>query len=262
MNDVLQLSAYLQDNEYGDLDSRQKGLSVRREMIRGNWISSYSLRTLDESWELGNLHVDNDYVLPGATLSHKTRSGSLVDPEAGFHQVYRVEGGHRDIGSDINLFRAIGNFKFVAPLAQDHRLVARAELGAVFISDDDRGDLAPSLTFFAGGSQNLRGFSYQSIGNEVAFTGPDGGTRNFTIGGDRLLIGSIEYQYYFTDTWRGALFVDGGDAFDEGEFDAHFGAGFGVHYMSPVGAIRLELANDVSEDNPSWRLHINIGAEF
>lgn len=82
------------------------------------------------------------------------------------------------------------------------------------------------------------------------------------VGGDRLVTASVEYQYSFNDTWRGALFVDAGDAFDEGEFDAHYGAGFGVHYMSPVGAIRLELANNLSEEDPSWRMHLNIGAEF
>ena len=262
LNDVLQLSAYIEDKEYGDLDSLQKGVRVRREIKRGNWIGSYSLRTLDESWQLGPDHRDNSYVLPGASLSHKSRSGSLVDPEAGFHQVYFVEGGHENVGSDIDLLRLYSNFRMVAPLASRHRLVARAELGAVFISDGDRKDLAPSLSFFAGGSQSIRGFAYQSIGNEILLTDLDGNPRVIVVGGDRLVTASVEYQYYFNDTWRGAVFADAGDAFDEGEFDAHYGAGFGLHYMSPVGAIRVELANDLSEDNPSWRLHVNIGAEF
>ncbi len=262
INDVLQLSLYLEDNEYGDLDSKQKGWRVRRELKRDNWIGSYSLRSLDEQWQVGNVHRDNQYLLPGVSLSHKSRSGSLVDPERGLHQVYYFEAGNEELGSDIDLLRLYSNFRFVTPLAPRQRLVARAELGMVFISDVDRADLAPSLNFFAGGSQSIRGFSYQSIGNEVLVTGQDGIERTIVVGGDRLITASLEYQYYFTDTWRGAAFVDAGDAFDEGEFDGHYGAGFGVHYMSPVGAIRLELASDLSEDDPSWRLHVNIGAEF
>ena len=262
LDDVLQLSAYLEDNEYGDLDSHQKGLRIRREIKKGQWLGSYSLRALDENWKLGQEHRENSYVLPGATLSHKSRSGSLVDPESGLHQVYLVEGGREELGSDIDLLRLYSNFRFVTPLAPRHRLVARAELGAVFLSDGDRVDLAPSLSFFAGGSQSIRGFAYQSIGNEVLLTDPEGNAGLFVVGGDRLLTASLEYQYYFNNSWRGAVFADGGDAFDEGEFDAHYGAGFGLHYMSPVGAIRLEVANDLSEDNPSWRLHVNIGAEF
>ena len=78
----------------------------------------------------------------------------------------------------------------------------------------------------------------------------------------RLAIGSLEYQYYFTDNWRGALFFDGGDAFDEGEFDFNYGAGFGVHYITPIGAVRVDLAQDLSEDNPDWQLHLTVGAEF
>jgi translocation and assembly module TamA len=262
LKDVLQLSAYLEDKEYGDLDSKQKGLRVRREIKRGKWVASYSMRTLDESWSLAQVHKDNHYVLPAATLSHKSRSGSLVDPEAGLHQVYLAEGGYEGAASDINLFRVYSNFRFVAPLSARQRVVARAELGAVFITSNDREELAPSLTFFAGGSQSIRGFSYQSIGNELLVDGTDGVTRSVTVGGDRLATASLEYQYYVTDHWRGAIFADAGDAFDEGEFDAKYGAGIGVHYMSPLGAIRLELARDISEDSPSWRLHFNIGAEF
>ena len=61
------------------------------------------------------------------------------------------------------------------------------------------------------------------------------------------------------DPWARAL---AGDAFDEGGFDAKYGPGFGVHYLSPVGAVRLELANGVSENGGDWRLVVNIGAEF
>jgi translocation and assembly module TamA len=82
------------------------------------------------------------------------------------------------------------------------------------------------------------------------------------VGGTRLLTGSLEIQRYLNETWRAALFVDAGDAFDSGEFNTNVGVGFGVHYLSPVGALRFELANPVSDSDGSWRVHINIGAEF
>ena len=126
----------------------------------------------------------------------------------------------------------------------------------------DRLDLAPSLNFFAGGSQSIRGYGYQSIGNELDVQGEDGTVRRLVVGGERLLTASAEYQYSFSQSWRGALFVDAGDAFDEGEFNLNVGAGFGVHYVTQIGAIRLELANPVTDDNPSWRVHLAVGAEF
>lgn len=267
LNDVLQLSARLEDNEFGDIDSTQKELAVRREIKSAEgWIRSYFLRALDESWSINNQNQNqnqsNVYFLPGVTLAHKRRKGLLVDPTAGFSQLYRVEGGSEDVGSDIDLLRFYSKFVFVTTPVARHRIVARAELGAVFVSGEDRTDLAPSLGFFAGGSQSIRGFGYQSLGTEVLVSRADSTEKSLTVGGDRLLTASLEYQYYVNDTWRGALFVDAGDAFDEDEFDINVGVGFGVHYLTPVGAIKVELANSVSEDDPSWRFVINIGAEF
>ncbi len=263
LNDILQLTARVEDNEFGDIDSNQKELSVRREFrTTDGWIRSYFLRGLKESWEVIGLHNQNEYLLPGLTFSHKRREGSMVDPSGGFSQLYRLEGGSEEIGSDIDLLRVYSQFHFVATFAARHRLVTRAEIGAIFIQQDDRQDLAPSLGFFAGGSQSIRGFGYQSLGNEVQLVTRAGDLNTLTIGGDRLLTGSLEYQYYLNDSWRGAVFIDAGDAFDEGEFDLNYGAGFGLHYLTPVGAIKFELANSLSEDDPSWRVHINIGAEF
>ncbi|MCB1689838.1 MAG: outer membrane protein assembly factor [Halioglobus sp.] len=263
LTDVVQLWAGLEENEYGDLDSRQVETGVRREIRRDAWVYSYSLRSLDESWDdVYNDRLTRDYILLGGSVSSRSYSGVLVDPERGFSQLYTLEGGSRDAGSDIDLLRLTAELRYVFSPWPRHRVVTRSELGAVEIASGDRKDVAPSLRFFAGGSQSIRGYAYQSLGHEDKVVQPDGSTKNFVVGGDRLAIASLEYQYYFTDKWRGALFVDGGDAFDEQDFDAKVGAGFGVHYITPVGAVRVELANSVSEDDPDWYFHLVIGAEF
>ena len=262
LNDVLQLRARVEDDEFGDLDSRQEELGVRREITDGRWIRGYSLRGLNESWDVLGERRSNDYLLPGITISHKRREGLLVDPSEGLSQFYRFEAASGNAGSDIDLFSVYANLVFVRRLSERHRIVLRNELGAIYVADKDRDQLAPSLNFFAGGSNSLRGFGYQSIGNEVIAPDQNGDPRRIVVGGTRLLTASFEYQYYLNKNWRAAVFADGGDAFDEGEFDANYAAGFGVHYMTPVGAIKLELANSISEDNPSWRIHVNVGAEF
>lgn len=262
LNDVLQLQLRVEDDEFGDLDSRQEELGIRREMTNDRWIRGFSLRGLNESWDVLADSRSNDYLLPGITLSHKRREGLLVDPTTGLSQFYRFEGGSESVGSDIDLFSAYANFIYVRRLGERHRLVLKNELGAVYVADKDRNELAPSLNYFAGGSNSIRGFSYQSIGNEVFAPDANGDPQRIVVGGTRLLTASLEYQYYVNDNWRAALFADGGDAFDEGNFDAKYAAGFGVHYMTAVGAIKLELANSLSEDDPSWRIHVNVGAEF
>lgn len=262
LNDELLLSARIEDNEFGDLDSHQKELAVRRELSRDRWVYSYGLRALNESWNAEGLRRDNDYLLPGISVSHRRHSGSVVNPSAGFSQWYLAEVGHSSLGSDSDLLRLTANFGYVASPGERHRIVLRSSVGAALLADEDRLDLAPSLNFFAGGSQSIRGYGYQSIGNELDVQGEDGTVRRLVVGGERLLTASAEYQYSFNQSWRGALFVDAGDAFDEGEFNLNVGAGFGVHYVTQIGAIRLELANPVTDDNPSWRVHLAVGAEF
>lgn len=262
LEDVLHLSARIENNKYGDLDSRQKELGVRREKRFGNWVHSYSLRGLEESWELKNIKEDGFFTLPGYSLSRRDHWGPLVDPTHGFSQLYMIEVASDKAGSSTDVVRGTADFRYIYTPVPRHRLVGRAELGGAFIADTNPRELAPSLNFFAGGSQSIRGYGYQSIGAEVVTTRSNGRKQTLVVGGDRLLTASVEYQYYFTDTWRGAVFVDGGDAFDSGDFDLKVGPGFGIHYLSPIGAIRLEFANSVSDDDPSWRVHINIGAEF
>jgi translocation and assembly module TamA len=262
LDDVLQLGLRVEQNEFGDLESRQQEAQVRREQRYGNWILSYHLRLLNEQWDAGPVDGNEDYLLPGVSISHQRREGPLVNPTRGFSQLYSIEATSSQMGSSVDMTRLYGNWIYVMPLAERHRLVARAEAGAALLGDGQRDDLAPSLSFFAGGSQSIRGFGHQSIGNDVDLVLRDGQEREFVLGGNRLAVASLEYQYTFLRNWRSSLFIDGGDAFDEGEFEANYGAGFGLHYMTPVGAIKLELARSLSEDDPRWRVHVNIGAEF
>ncbi|WP_255359749.1 BamA/TamA family outer membrane protein, partial [Halioglobus sp. HI00S01] len=60
----------------------------------------------------------------------------------------------------------------------------RSEVGMAFLSDGDRPELAPSLNFFAGGSQSIRGYSYQSIGNEITVQDELGEDVTLIVGGD------------------------------------------------------------------------------
>ena len=262
LNDVLHLSASQEDNKYGDIDSYQWELGAQREIRSGRWVRSYSLRELTESWRLRGTDFNNNYTLPGIAISHSSRVGSVVDPSGGLSQFYQLEGGGADFGSDINLLRVTADLRLVFTPWVDHRVVARASLGAVSIAKSDRNKLAPSLGFFAGGSQSIRAFGYQSIGNDIRVRADDGSEQHLVVGGDRLATASLEYQYCFTLAGRGAVFVDGGGCFDSGDLDMNVGPGFCIHYISPVGAVRLEFANSVSDDDPSWRMVLNIGAEF
>lgn len=262
-NDVVQLIARLENNEFGDLESLQREFQLRREQTSAGRVRGLQLRALNEQWGVFSDDFDASFLLTGVSLSSRQRSGSVIDPSGGYSRFLSAEVAGAALGSDQNLFRLYGSVTGVRRVSQNWRVVGRAEGGFLWSESRRPDELPPSLAFFAGGDNSLRGFAYQSVGREVSARSLSDESRKrvLVVGGTRLATGSIELQRYFGERWRGALFMDAGDAFVD-DFETNVGVGFGVHYLSPVGALRLELANPVTRSNGSWRIHINIGAEF
>ncbi len=270
--DLLQFKVTVENDEYPDLSTKVYSAQIGRIISKDNWNRQIYTRLHKEAW-----HYDLDeqtpnidwsdkdnakYIIPGVTWSRTIRSGSALDPSSGFRQVYNVEGAHLKAASDNSFFRLHGRWNFITTITTNHRLVARAELGAIYVDRDVQ--LAPSLRFYAGGDQSIRGFAYQSIGSTIPSSSDPDNPTQIEIGGTRLIVASIEYQYYVNQKWRISLFSDGGSVANKGEFEPVYSLGSGIHYLSPVGAVRFDLAYgfDDNDDNGKWRIHINLGAEL
>lgn len=270
IEDVLQFKVTVENDDFADLTTKFYSVKVGRVVRKNNWNRQVYTRFHQEAWQYdldeANPNViwsekDNvQYLIPGVTWSRTIRSGSALDPSAGFRQTYNIEGAHLKAGSDNSFFRVHGRWNYITTLKPNHRLVTRAELGAIYIDKD--AELAPSLRFYAGGDQSIRGFAYQSIGSTIPSSSDPDTAVPVTVGGTRLMVASIEYQYYLTDKWRLALFSDGGSVTNKGEFDPVYSIGSGLHYMSPVGAVKLNFAYGIDDDDKGWRIHISLGAEL
>ena len=89
--------------------------------------------------------------------------------------------------------------------------------------------------------------------------------RGKLVGGSRLVTGSLEYQYQVYPNWWGAVFADTGlaaDAYKANEL--RYGAGFGVRWASPVGAIKFDIATPIRDKDNSKNIqfYIGLGAEI
>ncbi|MDH3389145.1 MAG: BamA/TamA family outer membrane protein, partial [Gammaproteobacteria bacterium] len=82
------------------------------------------------------------------------------------------------------------------------------------------------------------------------------------IGARYMMYGGVEFEHYFNDRWGLALFYDVGNAIDDLADSLESGAGFGWRWKSPVGPVRVDLANAVSTEDQEWRLHVNIGPDL
>lgn len=143
-----------------------------------------------------------------------------------------------------------------------HRFVTRLDLGINIASDSDLAKIPPSLRYFAGGDSSIRGYSYQELGPYLDTKTGDDVLRE-VVGGRYLAVGSIEYQYYITPTWRIAAFVDAGNAYDKGQFKPVIAVGPGLHWLSPVGPIKLDVGfglNKTDTQNRQWRIHLTMGS--
>jgi outer membrane protein insertion porin family len=93
--------------------------------------------------------------------------------------------------------------------------------------------------YFLGGANTIRGYENFSISPRSPITGGEtGGNKAYWINAEVL------FPLYEPLRLRGVVFVDMGNAFDELQdfsWTVKYGAGVGVRFISPVGAIRLEV---------------------
>ncbi len=171
------------------------------------------------------------------------RQGNLFSLETGF----AIKG----VVTDQTFTRVDTRFKQYFPVAKRDIVILRTELGGVF-TRGSASEVPASLLFRAGGNDSVRGYSYDSIGNE----------QNGTVYPTKYLVtGSAEYQHWLTQSWGGAVFYDIGTAADSWNNRTFYsGVGAGVRWRSPVGSLNLDLAYGVQKQQ--FRPHISLGIAF
>jgi translocation and assembly module TamA len=125
---------------------------------------------------------------------------------------------------------------------------------AGYTAEDSFEKLPPSIRFFAGGDQSIRGFDFESLG-PVDLTGA-------VIGGSRLVELSAEYEHEIKPHWSLAVFADSGNAFNDLDLPMRTGAGFGARWRSPLGPVRIDIAWPVNDVEKGPRLHVNLGPDL
>ncbi|MEX3557333.1 MAG: autotransporter assembly complex family protein [Burkholderia sp.] len=191
-------------------------------------------RALVPQWSWTRRNVD-DPLFP--------RSGNLIHAEAGF----AVKG----VLTDQSFLREYARGQQYIPIGKRDLIFFRAELGGVFTSGGSAG-VPASLLFRAGGSNSVRGYGYQSIGNSV-----DGSV----LPTKYLMTGTAEYQHWFNHDWGAATFFDIGTATDAwGERVFYPGVGVGTRWRSPVGPVNVDLAYGLR--NRSVRPYLTLGIAF
>jgi translocation and assembly module TamA len=253
LRDVDSQTAFRVGFDREDLDFERRTTFAEVERTRafaGGRSASVYLRLFQESFTVGEVSDRSRYVLPGIRFSQR-RYPQIVRPERGYSFTVEVRGSSELLGSDSSILQFLGSANSLIPLSERVTLLTRVQ-GGVTVQDVSLSEVPPSLRFFAGGDQSVRGYAYQSIGLV-----DDSGE---VIGGRNLLVGSIEIERALGENWGVAAFYDAGDAFNTFEnIDIRHGAGLGVRRYTMVGPIKLDVARQIGISDPSYRLHISIG---
>ena len=207
-----------------------------------------------EDYTIGNQEDSSALlVLPGLRFSGD-HYDNPTRPLRGFRYAFDLRGTDQWLGSDTELLQLVSGGSWLLPLPWRLSLHMRAQAGITLLSDPIS-ELPPSLRFFAGGDQSVRGYAYQSLGPTDA-TGQ-------VVGGKHLLFGSVELERALFSDWGVRIFYDTGNAFDTlSDIRLAQGAGVGLHYYTPVGVLNLSLARQVGVDDPDYRVHFTVGFEF
>lgn len=249
---VLQLN--LQREDVSTYTSRLIALELARNQGFGKReLGTAYIRLQQEEYTIGTQDSSARLVLPGLRLTGD-HYDNPARPARGCRYLLELRGTNQWLGSDTELLQIISGGSFLLPLPWRLSLQTRAKAGITLFSDP-LSSLPPSLRFFAGGDQSVRGYAYQSLGPTDA-TGQ-------VVGGKHLLSGSVElYRALFTD-WSVSAFYDAGNAFDSfTQVRLYEGAGVGVHYYTPVGALNLSVARQIGVEDPGFHLHFTVGLEF
>ena len=245
-------TAAYSNEETDTFDNEAQRLGVRWTKAMGeSWLRTLSLDANRESFKVGEDKDTTLSIVPAITFDQK-RSDRDIFPLHGRRLGIKLRGTDESIGSSMSFIQATIWMRWIRSFGQGNRVLARLNAGAT--DSNDFAELPPSIRFFAGGDESVRGFDYDSLGPKDA----DGNV----VGGNNLLVASLEYERHLKGNFYGAIFVDAGNAFNDTDFEAEVGAGIGIKWRSPLGPIRLYLGYPVSDSNESLRVHLRLGADL
>lgn len=254
MTDLIRLTAGYQREDIENVESELLTFGQQwQHQLDNEWLQVLSVRWEGERFNIGDDEKGtSSLLLPGIGYS-KLHADSPLDPSQGYRLQINVTGSHRAALSSVDILHVNAIAKGLFTLGGTHRFLSRVQLGGVGTNRFE--DVPPSLRFFAGGDQSVRGYGYQTLSPE--------NENGVPVGGRYTLVGSAEYQYQFAEKWRTALFVDHGNAVNDLLDPLATGAGVGIRWISPLGPLRLDVAKGLNpEFGGEWRVHFSMGPEL
>lgn len=222
--------------------------------LPSEWMLNSGVNLRNETWVVGDDAPAEEtwLIVPSVGVSWLDAPND-VRQRRGLRLEAELSGSSQYWLSDVDYVQLQLRAKWISPVGQRGRLLLRGELASTLKDAFD--ELPPSVRFFTGGDNSVRGYAYNAIGTRDA--------NGDVVGGSQLAVLSAEYDYLFQPNWSLSVFFDAGDAYDE-TIHWYRGAGVGLRWYSPVGPLRLDVASPLDREpgQSSYRIHLAVGADL
>jgi translocation and assembly module TamA len=207
------------------------------------WQRNLFLNYQIERFNYLNRPTANSHLLtPGINLSYSKFDNPLFALH-GYQLNFRLQGADQHLLSTTSFLQAELQGKYILSWNDNNRFLFRGDVGYTLTSN--LANFPPSLLFYAGGSQSVRGYAYQSLGP-----------------GRYLMTGNIEYQHRIINNFYGAIFFDAGNAVNNFPINLQKGSGIGLVWASPLGPMEVTAGKALDLPGHPIRFQFTMGFDF
>jgi translocation and assembly module TamA len=227
-------------------------IGTRLTRKRFGWRETWSLQWQHEDFVVGVDTGSSVLVVP-STGWERSRADHVAFPRRGYRVQFQGQGALKGLVSNATFLKVGAAGKIVYGFAPQFRVLARAETGRILTQEFH--ELPATIRYFTGGDLSVRGFGYQDLGTRDSLGN--------IIGGQSLLVSSLEVDFWPMPRGGIALFTDAGNAMQHFSIgDLQYSVGAGIRYLSPLGMLRLDGAFPVSAPGRAFRIHISVGPDI
>ncbi|TAL65880.1 MAG: hypothetical protein EPN84_01080 [Legionella sp.] len=249
VTDQYSLTGNFSNLNYGAGYSNSMLVSLAQQHNLERFQRTLSLNSLYESFHYeAQPNSDQFVVYPKGTVSFTSAKSKLFSP-SGYNLTFNALGSSQAVLSKLNFVQSSVDAKgalMIEPLRL--RLYGHALQG--YTQTPNINELPLSLALLLGGTDNLKGYGFNSIGP-----------------GKTISYGGFELQKETFKNWYLLGFYDAGSVYNPSPKDVQYDVGAGLMWVSPIGPIKIGFAQPITSnfqrlEHSGPRLIIRMGPDL
>jgi translocation and assembly module TamA len=207
------------------------------------WQRNLFLNYQIERFNYINTSTTGSHLLTPGIIFSRNQFDNPIFALHGYRFNMRFQGADKDLLSSASFLQTQLQTKYIMSWNENSRFLLRSDIGYTWAPNPT--NFPPSLLFYAGGSQSIRGYDYQALGP-----------------GRYLLVASAEYQQRLLNNFYAALFFDAGNAVNNLPISLQKGTGVGLVWASALGPMELTVGKALDLPNRPLRLQFSLGIDL